>query len=276
MKKTSSKKPATTGKPVSALAFRDINLWFGGIHALKNINFEVNRGEIIALVGENAAGKSTLAKVMAGVFRPTNGTILSEGQPVTINSPTAAARLGVAIVFQELALANNLDVTSNMFLGHEVSNGLFMLDAQMESTAKSVLAEIEARIPSVRYMVEQLSAGQRQSVAIARALLGDPRIVVLDEPTSSLSITQTGEVLDMMVRMRELGRGIVYISHNLADVQAVADRIVVMRHGRIVGQAPMSQVSYEDIVAAITGAVQTFPAPPMTRASRVIGAAEQS
>jgi len=249
-----------------------INLRFGGVHALDDIDFDVNRQEIVALVGENAAGKSTLAKVMVGVLRPTSGSILSDGLPVTINSPTAAASLGIAMVFQELALANNLDVTSNMFLGRELTKSSFLLNAQMERTAESVLNEIGARIPSVRYMVANLSAGQRQSVAIARALLGDPRIVVLDEPTSSLSITQTGEVLDMIVRMRELGRGIVFISHNLADVQAIADRVVVMRHGRIVGQAPTSQVTYEDIVAAITGAVRTFPAPPMTRASRVVGA----
>lgn len=257
---------------IPALALRDVCLSFGGVHALDNIDFEVYQHEIVALVGENAAGKSTLAKVLAGVYRPTSGVILSNGVPVVIGSPAAAARLGIAIVFQELALANNLDVTANMFLGRELNKASFLQSAEMENIAHSVLDQIGARIPSIRYPVANLSAGQRQSVAIARALLGQPRIVVLDEPTSSLSITQTSEVLDLIVKMRDLGHGVVLISHNLADVQAVCDRVVVMRHGRIVGQAPISHVTYEDIVAAITGAIHTLPAPPVTRASRVVGA----
>jgi len=261
--------PAQPAPP--ALALRGINLVFGGVQALDNIDFEVNCHEIVALVGENAAGKSTLAKVMTGVYRPTSGVIYSEGTPVTINSPAAATRLGIATVFQDLALANNLDVTANMFLGHELNRASVLYREEMENAARAVLDQIGARIPSVRYPVANLSAGQRQSVAIARALLAQPRIVVLDEPTSSLSITQTGEILDLIVRMRGLGHGIVLISHNLADVQAVADRVVVMRHGRIVGTAPMSFVTYEDIVAAITGATRALPAPPTTRASRVVG-----
>jgi len=257
---------------VPTLALRQICLSFGGVRALEDIDFEVYQHEIVAIVGENAAGKSTLAKVMAGVYRPTSGTILSDGVPVTIGSPAVAARLGVAIVFQDLALADNLDVAANMFLGRELNRASFLQTADMENTAKAVLEQIGARIPSVRYPVANLSAGQRQSVAIARVLLGQPRIVVLDEPTSSLSITQTSEVLDLIVRMRDLGHGIVLISHNLADVQAIADRVVVMRHGRVVGQSPMSGVTYEDIVAAITGAVRTLPAPAVARTSRVVGA----
>ena len=258
--------------PPPALALRGISLAFGGVHALEDVDFEVDQHEIVALVGENAAGKSTLAKIMAGVYRPTTGKIYSNGQEVTIPSPAAATKLGIATVFQDLALANNLDVTANIFLGHELNRALMLRNAEMEKTARAVLDKIGARIPSVGYPVANLSAGQRQSVVIARALLGQPRIVVLDEPTSSLSITQTGEVLDLIVRMRGLGHGIVLISHNLADVQAVADRVVVMRHGRIVGQSPMSHVTYEDIVAAITGAIHTLPAPPETRTSRVVGA----
>jgi len=257
------------------LALRQVNLTFGGVHALEDIDFEVFKHEIVAVVGENAAGKSTLAKVMCGVHRPTSGTVYMDGSPVNISSPAVATRLGIAIVFQELALAGNLDVAANMFLGRELNKASFLQNADMENTAKSVLTEIGARIPSVRYPVSNLSAGQRQSVAIARALLGQPRIVVLDEPTSSLSITQTAEVLDLIVHMRDLGHGIVLISHNLADVQAVADRVVVMRHGRIVGQSPMSSITYEDIVAAITGAVRTLPAPVVARTSRVKGAAGQ-
>ncbi|MCL2736804.1 MAG: ATP-binding cassette domain-containing protein [Propionibacteriaceae bacterium] len=255
-----------------ALCLRQVCLSFGGVQALEDIDFEVRRHEIVAIVGENAAGKSTLAKVMAGVHRPTSGRILSDGADVTINSPSAAARLGIATVFQDLALADNLDVAANMFLGHELKRAFILHSEEMENAARAILDDIGARIPSVRYPVANLSAGQRQSVAIARALLAKPRIVVLDEPTSSLSVTQTGEVLDLITRMRGLGHAIVFISHNLADVQAIADRVVVMRHGRIVGESPMSYVTYEDIVAAITGATHTLPAPPSTRASRVVGA----
>ena len=257
--------------PVPALSLRNICLTFGGVHALDDVTFNVYPHEIVGLVGENAAGKSTLAKVMAGVYRPTSGVVYSEGAEVTIGSPSAATRLGIATVFQDLALADNLDVAANMFLGHELNRAYVLHSEEMENAARAVLDEIGARIPSVRNTVATLSAGQRQSVAIARALLSKPRIVVLDEPTSSLSITQTAEVLDLIVRMRSLGHGIVLISHNLADVQAVADRIVVMRHGRIVGESPMSCITYEDIVAAITGAIRTLPAPPPARTNRVVG-----
>jgi len=255
------------------LSLRGVCLSFGGVRALEDIDFDVNPHEIVAVVGENAAGKSTLAKVMAGVYRPTSGVTYLNGVPVSISSPSTATRLGIAMVFQELALADNLDVASNMFLGRELIRGSFLQNTDMENLAKDVLTQIGARIPSVRYPVANLSAGQRQSVAIARALLGKPRIVVLDEPTSSLSITQTSEVLDLIVRMRELGLGIVFISHNLADVQAIADRVVVMRLGRVVGQSPMAGITYEDIVAAITGAIHTLPAPVVPRQSRVVGEA---
>jgi len=256
---------------VPALSLREICLNFGGVQALDNVNFDVYPHEIVALVGENAAGKSTLAKVMAGVYRPNSGTVYSQGTEVTIGSPAAATRLGIATVFQDLALADNLDVAANMFLGHELNRAYVLHCEEMENAARAQLDEIGARIPSVRNIVATLSAGQRQSVAIARALLAKPRVVVLDEPTSSLSITQTAEVLDLIVHMRGLGQGIVLISHNLADVQAVADRIVVMRHGHVVGESPMSCITYEDIIAAITGAIRTLPAPPTTRSNRVVG-----
>jgi ABC-type sugar transport system ATPase subunit len=254
------------------LALRGVSLTFGGVHALEDVDFEVSLHEVVALVGENAAGKSTLAKVLSGVYRPTAGVIVSDGVEVTIPSPSHATRLGIATVFQEQVLANNLDVASNMFLGHELNSKFVLHTEEMETAAAEVLEEIGARIPSVRYPVAHLSAGQRQSVAIARALLARPRIVILDEPTSSLSVTQTADILDLIVKMRSLGHGIILISHNLADVQAVADRVVVMRHGRVVGQAPMSQVTYEDIIAAITGATRTFPPQETPRASRVVGA----
>ncbi len=253
------------------LALRQVHVAFGGVHALDDIDFDIYPHEIVALVGENAAGKSTLAKVIAGVHRPTSGKIYSDGEEVTIPNPAAATRLGISIVFQELALADNLDVTANMFLGHELRSASVLHNAQMENMAREVLDEIGARIPSVRYPVAQLSAGQRQSVAIARALLANPRIVILDEPTSSLSVSQTAEVLNLIVRLRDRGHGVVLISHNLADIQAIADRVAVLRHGCLVGTAPMSQVSYEDIVATMTGAARKLPVPQTVRSSRVVG-----
>jgi len=258
-------------RPAPTLTLRGVDVFFGGVHALEHVDFDVYPREVVALVGENAAGKSVLAKVLAGVYQPTAGQIAIDGAPVTIPNPTAAQRLGIATVFQDLALANNLDVAANLFLGRELRTGGVMRRAEMEILAREKLAEIGARIPSVRLPVSTLSGGQRQSVAIARAMLGQPRIVVLDEPTASLSITQTAEVLDVIQRMRELGCGVVLISHNLADVQAVADRVVVLRHGRNNGDAPVSQVTYEDIVAAITGAACTLPTPAPQLVRRVVG-----
>ncbi len=255
------------------LSLRGVSVTFGGVAALKNIDLDIHPHEIIALVGENAAGKSTLAKVIAGVYHPSTGSIYSDGLEVTIASPTASARLGIATVFQDLALADNLDVAANMYLGHELNWATVLRQAEMEIAARETLEEIGARIPSIRYPVAELSAGQRQSVAIARALLIKPRIVVLDEPTSRLSITQTAEVLNLIVHLRDKGLGVVLISHNLADIQAIADRVAVLRHGRLIGSAPMALVSYEDIVAAITGAVQTLPVTPTVRSSRLVGAA---
>ena len=264
----SSRAAALSPHPI--LSLKGVDLFFGGVHALDHVDFDVYAREIVALVGENAAGKSVLAKVIAGVYHPHDGELWIDGAPVTLPNPTAAHRLGIATVFQDLALADNLDVAANMFLGRELHHARMLDQAAMETQARTMLETIGARIPSVRYPVSNLSGGQRQSVAIARALLGQPRIVVLDEPTNSLSITQTADVLDLIMRLRDLGHGVVLISHNLADVQAVADRVVVMRHGRIVGDAPVASVTYEDIVAAITGAIHELPAPPVNRASRVV------
>ncbi|MDR2931188.1 MAG: ATP-binding cassette domain-containing protein [Propionibacteriaceae bacterium] len=263
--------PAVSAQADPVLTLNQLSVSFGGVCALDRVDFEVYPHEIVALVGENAAGKSTLAKVVAGVYHPSSGTILVDGREVTIGSPQAATRLGIATVFQELALADNLDVAANMFLGHEIHQGSVMRQAEMENAARQTLDEIGARIPSVRYPIAQLSAGQRQSVAIARALLIKPRIVILDEPTSRLSITQTAEVLELIVHLRDKGLGVVLISHNLADIQAVADRIVILRHGRVVASSPMAQVSYEDIVATMTGAAHTLPVPQAVRVSRLVG-----
>lgn len=241
-----------------ALSLHGIDKSFGAVRALEGIDLEVHLGEVVALVGDNAAGKSTLAKVIAGVLTPDAGIIESDGVPVTIPTPSAAHALGIATVFQDLALCDNLDVVSNVYLGQELRTGMRLDDAAMEENARRILRDLTSRIPSVRTLVSDLSGGQRQSVAIARTLLGDPRIVVLDEPTASLSVSQTAEVLTHIERLRDLGHAVVLISHNMTDVRAVADRIEVLRHGRNNGSFSGPGTSYEEIIAAITGAV----APP--------------
>lgn len=236
------------------LALREVTKSFGAVEALVSFDLEVHAHEVVALVGDNGAGKSTLAKIVAGVLTPDTGQVEIEGRPVTISSPSAANELGVASVFQDLAVCENLDVTANVFLGHEIRNRAGLLhDGRMETDTRRLLEHLTVRIPSVRTPLRNLSAGQRQAVAIARTLIGEPRIVVLDEPTAALSVAQTGEVLTHIERLREMGLGVILISHNLNDVRAVSDRIEVMRHGRHNGSFPAS-ASHESILAAITGA----------------------
>ncbi|VDS07961.1 Ribose import ATP-binding protein RbsA [Paracoccus haematequi] len=236
------------------LSLRGISKQFGAVQALKDIQLDIHPGEVVALVGDNGAGKSTLVKVLAGVHQPTEGTIQFMGRPVTMDSPGAALELGIATVFQDLALCENLDVVANLFLGHELSP--WNLDeVQMEVQAWTLLRELSARIPSVREPVASLSGGQRQTVAIARSLLLDPRIVMLDEPTAALGVAQTAEVLNLIERVRDRGLGVILISHNMEDVRAVADRIVVLRLGRNNGVFTPED-SNADLIAAITGATE--------------------
>ena len=239
---------------VPLLSLRGITKRFGAVEALVDVDLEVNAHEVVALVGDNAAGKSTLAKVIAGVLQPEAGLIEVGGEAVSFSSPSAAHGLGIATMFQDLALCENLDVTSNIFLGREIRAGLAIDDSRMENVARKILRDLTSRVPSVRTPVSQLSGGQRQSVAIARTLIGEPRIVVLDEPTSALSIAHTAEVLTYIERLRDLGLGVVLISHNMNDVRAVADRIEVLRHGRNNGSFATDSVSHEEILGAITGA----------------------
>ncbi|MDO8143068.1 MULTISPECIES: ATP-binding cassette domain-containing protein [Isoptericola] len=236
------------------LALHEVSKYFGAVEALVGVDLEVHSHEVVALVGDNGAGKSTLAQIVAGVLSPDAGQIEIAGKPVTISSPSAANELGVASVFQDLAVCENLDVTANVFLGREQRNRFgLMHDGAMEVETRRLLERLTVRIPSVRTTLRQLSAGQRQAVAIARTLIGDPRIVVLDEPTAALSVAQTGEVLTHIQRLRDLGLGVILISHNLNDVRAVADRIEVLRHGRNNGSF-RATASHESILAAITGA----------------------
>ncbi len=234
------------------LSLRGICKHFGAVSALTDIDLEVKAGEVVALVGDNGAGKSTLVKVLAGVHQPSAGTIAFCGAPVTLATPGAALSLGIATVFQDLALCENLDVVANIFLGREL--GPVRLDeVTMETRAWQLLRELSARIPSVREPIASLSGGQRQTVAIARSLLLDPRLIILDEPTAALGVAQTAEVLDLIERVRGRGLAVVMISHNMEDVRAVADRIVVLRLGRNNGVFT-PDASNNELVGAITGA----------------------
>jgi D-xylose transport system ATP-binding protein len=252
------------------LSLRGVSKHFGAVHALTDIDLDVHRGEVVALVGDNGAGKSTLVKVLAGVHQPSAGTMTFRGQPVTLANPAAALSLGIATVFQDLALCENLDVVANIYLGQELSP-MRLDEVSMEIRAWTLLKELAARIPSVREPVASLSGGQRQTVAIARSLLLDPKVILLDEPTAALGVAQTAEVLNLIERVRDRGLGVVMISHNMEDVRAVADRIVVLRLGKNNGVF-YPDTSNQELVGAITGAADNSVS---RRAGRRAAAAEQ-
>jgi D-xylose transport system ATP-binding protein len=252
MTATTSPPPAPTQTAV--LSLRGISKRFGAVQALSNIDFDVNPGEVVALVGDNGAGKSTLVKTIAGVYTPDAGTMEFAGSPATVSSPAESQRLGIATVFQDLALCDNLDVVANLFLGRELRTGRALDEVRMEQESWRLLRQLSARIPSVRIPVASLSGGQRQTVAIARSLLGDPKVVMLDEPTAALGVAQTAEVLNLVERLRENGLGVILISHNMSDVMAVADRVTVLRLGRNNGTFDVSRTNVQEIIAAITGA----------------------
>jgi len=226
---------------------------------LDRVDFAVGAGEVVGLVGDNGAGKSTLVKAIAGINSPDSGTIRFEGNEVSINRPQDAVALGIATVYQDLALCDNLDVVANLFLGRELgSSGVGVVSRQldevtMEHRTGELLSNLAVTIPSLRSEVGTLSGGQRQQVAVARSLLGEPKVVMLDEPTAALGVPQTKQVLELIRRLKDRGLGVVVISHNLADVFQVADRIFVLRLGRPSGDFRSSEVTEEHVVAAITG-----------------------
>ncbi|CAN7695795.1 ATP-binding cassette domain-containing protein [Rhizobium sp. LjRoot258] len=234
------------------LSLRGVSKNFGAVSALTDIDLDVHAGEVVALVGDNGAGKSTLVKILAGVHQPTSGTITFAGKPVTLADPSTALDLGIATVFQDLALCENLDVVANIFLGRETSP-LKLDEVSMEVRSWTLLNELSARIPSVRIPIASLSGGQRQTVAIARSLLLEPKLIMLDEPTAALGVAQTAEVLNLIERVRDRGLGVIMISHNMEDVRAVADRIVVLRLGRNNGIF-YPDATNQELVSAITGA----------------------
>jgi D-xylose transport system ATP-binding protein len=240
------------GQPVLQLA--GISKRFGAVQALTDVDLELHRGEVVALIGDNGAGKSTLAKVIAGVAPADSGEIRMDGERVAIQHPNQAQRMGIASVYQDLALCDNLDVVANLFLGVEEGTAGVLDGIEMERRTRVLLDALSVRIPDVHVPVASLSGGQRQTVAIARSLLGDPKVVILDEPTAALGVTQTAHVLDLIERMRDRGLAVILISHNLADVRAVADRAVVLRLGRNAGDYRVADTTQRDIVAAITGA----------------------
>lgn len=232
-----------------------ISKTFGAVRALTEVSFEVYAGEVVGLVGDNGAGKSTLVKAISGVGPADEGEIFVDGQPVSITSPQVATRLGIETVYQDLALCDNLDVVSNLFLGHEeVTPFATLLETDMEKRGLEVLRTLEVKIPSVRSLVASLSGGQRQSIAVAKTILRNAKVVLLDEPTAALGVAQTRQVLNLIKRLREQGLGVVVISHNMADVFDVADRVIVMRLGKRVGTFDIKDTTAERVIASITGA----------------------
>lgn len=235
------------------LSLRNASKRFGAVQALNDVSLTVNPGEVVALVGDNGAGKSTLVKAIAGVAPADDGAMEFDGQPVTISKPQDAQKIGIATVYQDLALCDNLDVVANLFLGREIRKFGWVDELAMERKALELLKTLSVSIPSVRIPIASLSGGQRQSVSIARSLLGDPKLVILDEPTAALGVAQTAQVLDLVARLRERGLGVLLISHNLADVFAVADRVAVLRLGKNAGEFNVADATQNQIVAAITG-----------------------
>ena len=235
------------------LSMRGVSKHFGAVAALTDIDLDVHAGEVVALVGDNGAGKSTLVKILAGVHPQDAGTVNFDGKDVTIHSPVDSIQLGIATVFQDLALCDNLTVVDNLFLGRELAPWR-LNEVEMEVQSWKLLRQLSAKIPSVRIAVASLSGGQRQTVAIARSLLGSPKLIILDEPTAALGVAQTAEVLNLVERLRENGLAVIMISHNMQDVQAVSDRVAVLRLGKNNGTFRMKDVSADDLIAAITGA----------------------
>jgi simple sugar transport system ATP-binding protein len=240
------------------LELRGIAKNFGAIRALNEVDLLLEPGEVLGLMGDNGAGKSTLVRIMAGNFRPSSGSILLHGAPVQFHDPLDARRQGIEIVYQDLALCDNLTAAANVFLGREVTRrwGPFRLldHGAMAVRADALFAELKSETRP-RELVRQMSGGQRQAVAIARTRLADPRIVLLDEPTAAISVRQVAEVLDLIRRLRAHGIAVVLISHRMPDVFAVADRVLVLRRGRKVAEKPVAQTSPEEITGLITGAI---------------------
>ncbi len=239
--------------PEPILEISQLNKTFGPVHVLHDVNLNVYPGEVTALVGDNGAGKSTLVKCIAGIHQIDSGEIRFEGKPVELHDPRVATGLGIEFVYQDLALADNLDITQNMFLGREIRRFGMLADGEMERQARETLKGLSVRtVSSVRQLVANLSGGQRQTVAIARAVLWNSKVVFLDEPTAALGVAQTRQVLDLVRRLADQGLGVVLISHNMNDVMEVADRVAALYLGRVAAEVLTSETSTTQIVELIT------------------------
>jgi D-xylose transport system ATP-binding protein len=235
------------------LELRGVNKSFGPVQVLHDVDFHVYPGKVTALVGDNGAGKSTLIKCIAGIHPIDSGEYLFEGRPVTVGGPREASALGIEVVYQDLALCDNLDVVQNMFLGRERRTGVVLDEPSMEQAARDTLARLSVRtLKSVRQLVSSLSGGQRQTVAIAKAVLWESKVVMLDEPTAALGVAQTRQVLDLVRRLADAGHGVVLISHNMNDVFEVADRIAALYLGRLAADVAASEVNHGQVVELIT------------------------
>lgn len=235
------------------LSLRGVNKSFGPVHVLKNVDLDVYAGRVTALVGDNGAGKSTLIKCIAGIYSPDGGDFLFDGNKVAIGGPREATELGIEVVYQDLALCDNLDIVHNMFLGREVKRGYVLNESNMESLARKTLDGLSVRtVKSIRQTVASLSGGQRQTVAIARAVLWNSKLVILDEPTAALGVAQTEQVLHLVRRLADNGLAVILISHNLVDVFEVADNIAALYLGTMAAQVNKSEVSTNQIIELIT------------------------
>jgi simple sugar transport system ATP-binding protein len=242
------------------LELRGVSKSFGAIHALTDVSFGIGAGEVVGLMGDNGAGKSTLVKIIAGNFPPSAGELLIGGEVREFRTPRDAQREGIEIVYQDLALCDNLTAAANVFLGRELVRrvaGLPVLDHRaMIARAGTLFAELKSETRP-RDLVRRMSGGQRQAVAIARTRLTDPKIVLMDEPTAAISVRQVAEVLDLIRRLRDHGIAVILISHRMPDVFAVSDRIIVLRRGRLVADKPAGQSSPQEVTGLITGAIET-------------------
>ncbi|MFC4506845.1 MULTISPECIES: ATP-binding cassette domain-containing protein [Streptomyces] len=247
------------------LALRGVCKRFAAVQALVDVELEIRAGEVVALVGDNAAGKSTLVKVISGVGPADRGVIEWQGGAVQIKRPQDAQVLGIATVYQDLAMCDNLDVVGNLFLGREIHRLGVLDEVEMERRTRELLHTLSIRIPDVRVPLATLSGGQRQVVAITRSILGTPRLLLLDEPTASLGVEQTGQLLDLIEELRDQGLGVLLISHNMGDIKAVADRVAVLRLGRNNGVFDVNTTSQEQIIASVTGAADNSASHRPTR-----------
>ena len=258
--------PAGSGVEPSAsmlLSLHGITKSFGAVQALQHVDLDIPAGQVTALIGDNGAGKSTLIKTISGIWAPTSGTISWKGKEVHVHTPRDASDLGIATVYQDLALCDNLDIVQNMYLGRESTKGGILDEIEMEIATRKTLADLAVTtVKSVRQLVGSLSGGQRQSVAVARAVMRESELVILDEPTAALGVSQTAQVLELIKTLKSHGLGVIVISHNLSDVFEVADRLAVMYLGTLVNNGPIENYDTASAVELITtGSSSRVPGP---------------